>query len=259
MTPWSKKIYDSASEAEKTRLLEDFKADNEIIDIINKKQDEEDKDYIYDDDRPGTIGFYLEGWVSLNYKCPICNKKSLKPFVLPNMPVVDLICNNSNHTIEHGVKFFQVKSSSNNGSISKKSYIPYFSNDQTIEDDKKTKYKGFIHVGSIRYGYNAHNIKTTDPDDIKKILVGYICLKYDITGTDDKKTININKDSFVLLPKINCTIDNILYYKYIEKSKQTIITWDDRCVETRVFPHIGSEVDITIIYQPKHLVIIQIC
>ena len=57
MTPLSKSIYETATTTEKKRLLHDFQLDDEIINIINEM--ETDKDYIYEDDLPGSIGFFF--------------------------------------------------------------------------------------------------------------------------------------------------------------------------------------------------------
>jgi hypothetical protein len=43
---------------------------------------------------------------------------------------------------------------------------PYFDNDT-------------IHIGSRNFGNIVHSITFNDNDDTKKILIGYICIKFD--------------------------------------------------------------------------------
>ena len=85
MTPISKLIYDYATTTEKKRLLYDFQYDDKIIKVIDEIDQDKDKDYIYEDDQPGTIGYFLESWVVVNYKCPICNENSLHKYVISNI------------------------------------------------------------------------------------------------------------------------------------------------------------------------------
>ena len=233
MTPLSKSIYETATTTEKKRLLHDFQLDDEIINIINEM--ETDKDYIYEDDLPGSIGFFLESWVTLNYKCPVCDQFTLRKYVISNMPVVDLVCINKDHKIEHGVKFFQVKSSSTDG---------YF---------KKTDISaGFIHVGSKRFGYNAHIIKSTESNDIKKILVGYICINYFNSEKQNIMIIN-KKKSFVLLPntKIN-TIDES-YYFYYDIPNKNVIGWNNILVNQHIFNPSFNTFDNSTQYNEKQI------
>jgi len=244
LTPFSKKIYDSVTTTEKKRLLEDFKYDNEIIDIINQKQEKEDAEYIYADDTPGTIGFYIEGWLTINYQCPICHEFSLKKFLLPNMPVIDLICTNPLHKINNGVKFFQVKSGITDSIFFKDRQ--YFSKKESIINDNK--YNGYIYVGSKKYGYNAHNINSSA--DNKDILIGYICINYSFIDDNNIK-INI-QNSFILLPDKSKNIGDVSYYHYIDDSfGKPIISWNANLVKMDVFmpSTFNIVINLSIIYK----------
>ena len=220
LTPLSKDIYDSATEKEKERLIDSFKEDDKKIELENLLNNKNDPDYIFEFENPSAIGFYLESWIAVNYPCPICSGK-LKKYVLYNMPIIDLVCNNKFHTNEMGVKFFQVKSSEDDSIVPKDNKKYFSSLDKYDKYDENGK-EGYIHTGSKKYGYNAHVIKSNDSIDKKQILIGYICINY--TKKETKLTIN-NSKSFILLPKTSKNDSNDTYYKYIHNSNSmSVIT-----------------------------------
>lgn len=211
LTPISKRIYDTLiSSPDKKMFLKDIAKDNAIIEEINSYYEKNDK--LYEDERPDSLGFYIEHWLSANLRCPICNQYTLCIYEIPNMPVIDLACINNNHKIEHGVKFFQVKT--------KNIFSSYFSDPYKLYFSKKDKY---IYTGSLNFGYNSHMIKGSENIEDKKILLGYICITY----TQNENYVNIIKgESFILLPKINNTNDNY-YYQYLKTDPKPVIKWND--------------------------------
>lgn len=226
LTPSAKAIYESANTIEKIKLLKDFKKDDELAQIIIDL--DTDIDYNYEDDA-SSIGFYLESWLLLNFACPVCDKMTLRKYALQNMPVVDLVCINVDHKIDKGPKFFQVKSSYvASRLINGKEY--FSKNDSIISDG--IVYNGYIHVGSTKYGHSAHIIACGDSLQKKRILVGYICLKYDIIAGESNK-IKINKiNSFVLIPDVSIPVvkgqEKKTYYKYYSHPGQMkpLVVWE---------------------------------
>ena len=133
-------------------------------------------------------GKLVECWYADNMPCPVCNQKTLRRYQKDNFPAIDVVCINPDHLFSHGVKFFQIKSTSSS------SLKPYF--DLT---------NNTIHTGSYAYGKTIHNVSIFDSDIFKKILVGYICINF----TERTKFLTINKQkSFIVLPKTT-NIDNI--------------------------------------------------
>ena len=156
LTPTSKIIYDSFNKtADKKKFLIDINLDDNLIDDIEKYYEE--KDLYYEDENPSSIGFYIEHYLSAELKCPVCDELSLCIYKIPNMPVIDLCCINTEHKIEDGVKFFQVKARNKDSIFHHSSYNLYFS--------KKKKY---IYTGSKNFGYNSHIIKGNELLNKKK-------------------------------------------------------------------------------------------
>lgn len=213
LTPISKRIYESITGTkEKKRFLKDIFEDDVDIKRIEEIYAEEDK--LYEDEKPGSLGFYIEHWLGANLECPVCHKFSLCAYENLNMPVIDLACTNANHKIENGVKFFQVKTKQIGSFITfNKIYRTYFS--------KKNKY---VHTGSMAFGYNSHVIKGSDSILDKKILIGYIFITY----LEEDQIIYVHTDeSFIILPQINNTIDE-QYYNYLVTDKKPVITWNEK-------------------------------
>ena len=200
------KILNSETPKRRKKLKKVFKNDDKKIIDINNFIDRNDLTYINYENR----GKLIEVWLADNMRCPCCKDKTLRRYSNDNFPVIDLICINPNHNINENVKFFQVKSSifkNNNPFLL--SGQPYFSlNDATIM------------VGSRTWGNYVHNISNSDDINIKKILIGYICILF----KENEKNIIIDKqNSFVVLPDIKPKIPDIkpkisdnnkLYYEY---------------------------------------------
>ncbi len=174
-----------------------------------------DEDYVLYEN----YGKCIECWIADNMVCPCCLQPKLRRYSSNIFPVIDLICVNKEHTIDMGVKFFQVKASSISKQFFYKDY-KYFS----LEEQ-------YIHVGSKNLGHIVHNINVRQSVLEKQILVGYICVYYKNNGPMAKTITLQPTDSFVVLPKINFTnsiddtIENNYYYWYIndESYKHPII------------------------------------
>jgi hypothetical protein len=177
----------------------DFENDDEIIQKLEAMQEIIDPAYVQYEN----YGVPIEAWISNNMLCPCCNEKSLRRYANPNTPVIDVICINPNHTMVQGVRFFQIKAS--NGSLFMgKPYFIYGGD----PDDANT-----IHVGSRRFGKLVHSITPQSEPEEKKLIIGYICIRYDDIS---ENSLRINLDrSFIVLPK---------YLQYSESQRK--ITFD---------------------------------
>ncbi len=202
----------------KSKMESDIEIDNSIIQDLEKIVEEKDPDYIQYEN----YGKLIECWIADNMKCPCCGLTTLRRYLKDSMPVIDIVCINPAHTLDQGVKFFQVKASNGAPFRSK----PYFLYDSSkILPDSNT-----IHVGSRTWGEPVHEISPHDDQFTKKILIGYICVGY----IEKETTLSINLfKTFIVLPKYlekmgttiqqlsfdfaqpAKTIDN-WYYKYIE-------------------------------------------
>lgn len=181
--------------------MEYIKSDDEKISRLLEIESSEDPDYIQYEN----YGKLIECWIADNMKCPCCGELSLRRYSSDNFPIIDLICINQFHYFSHGVKFFQVKSSNGAPFMGASKYFSL--NDRTI------------HVGSNRLGSYVHNIKFSDDDLDKKILIGYICVTHNgISGESciSKKYINmLLSKSFIVLPKLHF---NVLQTELFPKS-----------------------------------------
>jgi len=205
----------------KARMQADIEVDNQIIKTLECMEESADSDYIQYEN----YGKLIECWIGDNMRCPCCGAtNSLRRYLSDSMPVIDLVCINPAHTLEQGVRFFQVKASNGSQFLGK----PYFNLDLTLT----TPEPNTIHVGSRTWGEPAHTISPHADQLDKKILCGYICIGY----IDTDSTIKINlSNSFIVLPKylnlmgttrpmldfeldqmnsFNSKIDN-WYYRYI--------------------------------------------
>lgn len=180
-------IINSLTPNSKTHIYGDLEKDDEIIKKVNRLEEIKDPTYINYEN----YGKIIETWVALNMLCPCCNAPSLKQYYKTNMPVIDLVCINQSHTINMGVRYFQVKSS--NGTL--------FENRKYFNYDPNNQDNNIIYVGSKKFGKHVHDIKTYNTDSEKEILIGYICIEYIDNPFDNFIRVKLSK-SFVVLPKL---------------------------------------------------------
>jgi len=172
----------------KIRMEEDIEIDNEVIKKLNEIQEEKDSEYVSYEN----YGKLIEVWIANNMRCPSCGAdNSLRRYVSDFMPIIDLVCINPTHTLDNGVKFFQVKTS-NGAPFDDK---PYFNYDFRIVPNPNAN---TIHVGSRRWGNPVHNITPLDSPFYKKILCGYICIRF--IESDSALSIDL-ANSMIVLPK----------------------------------------------------------
>ena len=231
ISPQSQKIIDTLQNDEIKQYILDYIKDNKILKAIEKQQSENDPDFTFK--APSDVGLILEDWTCVNIPCPICNTK-LKKYLLPSMPVIDVVCDNPQHTIDMGVKYFQIKATEFNSF----NFYTYF----TLKPIKDSP-NGYIKVGSKRFGLLSHNIKPSEPTINKELLIGYICFVYHYILSDStSRNISINSTlSFMLLPNINSTINiknEDYYYKYLD-AKYPVITYNDKHVNAILFKNMG--------------------
>lgn len=209
-TNLTQKLIEYLTPISKKRMLKDIEKDNDILTKLSKMEEKTDLDYINYEN----YGKLIESWLSDTIACPCCGSYSLKRYFKDNMPIIDIVCINPFHTLERGVRFFQVKTSNGKPFMDK----PYF-----IYDFKNPE-QNHIHVGSRKYGKAVHQIRVSDDDFNKKILVGYICLTYNDKEKDDNlKIIKDKNKSFVILPIIDYQLDdstNDWYYEYIDNESE---------------------------------------
>lgn len=201
------KLSDNLTPVSRKRMLEEIEIDNDILTKLSKMEEKIDLDYINYEN----YGKLIESWLSDKLPCPCCKSNSLKRYSKNNMPIIDVVCINPSHTLEIGVRFFQIKTS-NGQPFMDMSYFVY---------NPKNPEQNHIHVGSRKYGKIVHEVKVSDSDFDKKILIGYICLTY-----KEKEDLQIIKDkSFVVLPIIDYQLKNSTtvddwYYKYIDDTNK---------------------------------------
>jgi hypothetical protein len=199
----------------KTNLLGLISKDTQRVNLITKEQEKLDKLYkqYYDSE----LGVFIERWICSKIKCPGCKKGKLLKFVNSSFPVIDVKCDGKNHDIEkHGPLYFQIKAT--NGFAKSGLYPNYF-------DFNKDSDKSYIKIGSKRFGSLSHSVRVNSPLDIKKLLIGYICVHYR-TNTETKTgslRLSINFDtSFILIPDIAKKEVPENYYTYIDGEPSTI-------------------------------------
>jgi hypothetical protein len=192
MSPFTKRIYDSLTTAEKPRFRRDIELDNAKIDLIEKMSLDEaynPEEQMYD---------YLEYFISYFFRCPVCRQISFRKYANISMPVIDVVCINKYHP-ENKTRYFQIKTT--NGS--EHFFEPYFS-----------KTAKFIKVGSNRFGYNIHNISNKTDIKYQNLQIGYICIQYIYDERLDHIKINYD-NSFYIVPKL---LDRP-YYTYLRSNK----------------------------------------
>ncbi len=183
----------------------DISFDSCLQNKLNSMEESEDPDYLQYEN----YGKLLECWFGDNNVCPCCGANTLRRYAKDSMPAIDLVCINLSHTIDQGVRFFQVKTS--NGALFGSTKTtgqtrspfrtkPYFNLDPTqTHPDANT-----IHVGSRTYGDPIHFISPEDTTVDKKILIGYVCIRYRETDTDLQL---VPSESFFVLPKYTNSLD----------------------------------------------------
>ncbi len=214
LTPMAKSIYDAVSPASKPRILVDLMSDSADIDAIENKMFDLDPDYQEKMENQG-LGFFMEEYICVHGFCPVCKQQTLRKYQQHNIPVVDLVCINTEYHLQNNECFlFQVKISLSNN---------YFSLNQLK-----------IVVGSKIFGGPAHTIKGTDSINDKLIVPGYICLKLNNYPSELQTYVIDRRNSFVLIPNYNDGSDDY-YYQYTGKKSifdKNIITWNPSMVKT---------------------------
>lgn len=228
LTPMSKSIYDAVSPASKPYILMDLISDNAEIDAIENKMFDLDPDYQEKMENQG-LGFFMEEYLCVHGFCPVCNQQTLKKYQQPNIPVVDLVCVNTEYHLQKNECFlFQVKISLSNTST-------YFS----LKQNK-------IVVGSKIFGNPSHLRLGTDYLEQKLIVPGYICLKLNNYPLELQTYVIDQRNSFVLIPKYHNNTNNY-YYMYTDKRNifgKNIITWNQSMVDTLPISLVISSIKI---------------
>lgn len=230
-SPHTRTLLQSFTPNTRRYMIDDLRNDDEDIYKIEQALEEKDEVYTYFENT--AIGVFLEEWVCYNLKCS-CGDKFVK-YQNPNMPVIDIKCNNDNHNSDlYGPKYYQIKSSELYKTFRG---LEYFQ----LEPNQ------YIHVGSRKYGSLCHEIKIGDidfsnksSDKYKKLLIGYICIKY--TYNTDSNINIIGNSSFILQPKLKFDkfIDlNSQYYLYpiVERN---VITFNKDLFNIYLFENIQS-------------------
>jgi hypothetical protein len=195
-TPMKQKILEYEGPENREALLAELTKDDREITGIESSQFLDDPDYVEKMSNSG-LGFYMESFVSYYGKCPGCGQVSLKKFRNCSIPAVDFVCINKEFHEKHNICIlFQLK-------ISISESHDYF---YTSADGNK-----FINIGSRRYGEIPHSIKGSSSLDLKKLAIGYICLKL-ITKEDGTYQINPAL-SFCVYPNLQLLHDK-QYYNY---------------------------------------------
>lgn len=182
----------------------------------------EPDDAEYTDARFPDMGKYLEYWLADSIACPACGARgSLRLFLSPNFPVYDLLCVDPGHGNDYP-RAFQVKASFRNAYALPvaTSPLPGGYSDAVVVKDTSDK-------------RIVHGIRTGHPSDVKDIVPAYICIYFvpPPAGQDwqlDKLKIR-GKDSYCLLPRLNHTGSDELYYYY----DNGVVKWNALTVEKR--------------------------
>ena len=212
-SPLGKTLIELLSPESKARMLEELKQDDIKLGEREKQEEEDDMDYTYFENTE--VGVFLELWICCNLKCFGCGGMLVK-YADVNKPVVDVRCVSVEHKLEHGPKYFQVKSTEG----------AYFDGKYYFDMNER-----YIFVGSKKYGYNAHCVKLSQPKDA---LIGYICIYYNRIGDSRRIRIHLDK-SFILLPDLTLLPTPIdeQYYEYqdIGLKKKQLIIFNEKCVK----------------------------
>ncbi|AGF85140.1 hypothetical protein QJ854_gp642 [Moumouvirus goulette] len=214
LTPTSRKIYEATSPKSKPYMLRDLLKNNEAIENSESKIDLSDPDYQEKFQNNG-LGFFMEDYICAYGKCPVCGKTSLRKYSQSNVPVIDLVCVNTDYHLKNNKCFiFQIKISLTDNYFSLKNKI--------------------LIVGSKNYGEKSHIHSGNEPIINKIIVPGYICVKLKKSDEINQEYIIDFKNSFSLVPNYqNKSTEN--YYEYLNilgAFGKNIITWNDSMVDT---------------------------
>lgn len=246
LSPTTQIILQHLSPESKQRMYADIMKDNIYIQKTELKEEDSDPSYTYFENKE--VGTFMELWICANILCPGCQEGKLLKYLNPNMPVIDVVCSNENHTVLHGPKYYQIKTSEAYTQFMGMKYFDF--------------HNRHIHVGSPKYGHVCHNVKLGDSMNKKNILIGYICIVYK-KKLDRIISIDLN-NSFIVIPRLNiiATNDNfnLQYYTYLDTRLPSITFNDNLCVtymlnlytEKTMFKNINLDTVYDIIqYVPK--------
>jgi hypothetical protein len=229
-TPFSTALLASATPGTSRReLAAALRKDDAAVQAQEEISDLDDPNYKFFNS--SDVGIKLEYWVCANMRCPGCTTGVLYKYQNPNMPAVDVICTNPNHTLQMGPKFYQIKTTLSGTYHEGRRYF-----------SKKDRY---ICVGSYKYGYNCHVMRPDNPNI--DILIGYICIEYNIIKDNDIKIINTN--SFILIPNLLYKPTTDTYYEYISipPNNITVIEFKPDMFEIRDIP--SKIIDLNVNYK----------
>lgn len=236
LTPSSKAILDSTSPRSKPYVLELLQKNSETIELKEKLDENTDPDYLEKMENNG-LGFFMEDFISVYSKCPVCGKNTLKKYSHSNVPVVDLVCTNTDYHLKYNKCFlFQVKISLSTN---------YFNlRNQTIA------------VGSKTFGELAHLHTGTEPIKDKYIVPGYICIQLRLDKDEIQTYLIDHRNSFILVPDYDSNLTQ-LYYEYSEKKSiygKDIIRWNSNMVHTIKLSEIIKPIKIRIEYFDEEII-----
>ncbi len=224
MSPNSKRILNSYTPRSRKKMKYLFKKDDNKI-----KSDLNDRDYVQK--LNCEWGIYMENILSVYGCCPTCGQSTLKKYVNPNMPVIDLVCiNKSYHLEKNECYFFQVKTS--------------------FDDFYFNLRKKYISTGSRAYGSVAHSTNAQSSPTDKIITPGYICVRLNPVYSPEgllSDTVSIDPTkSFVLIPDYSKESDTTnSFYEYVDvpvRYCNNTITWNnDLVTEYNLFDKILSQ------------------
>lgn len=237
LTPITQSIYNTLSPQSQRYLLVDIMEDNLEIERLASKAEGLDPDYEEKMENNG-LGFFMEDYISMHCRCPVCGEPTLRKYSQSNVPVVDLVCiNEAYHMKNNKCCLFQVKIS--------------LGNDYFNLGNKK------IVVGSRVYGEQCHLVKGTNDIEHKFLVPGYICIKLNRVPNEIQMYTVEHSKSFVLIPNYQNTSNNF-YYQYIDirsRFGKNIITWNSSMVSLHKISTINIPTKIRVEYFDEIIII----
>ena len=180
------------------KITDLLKSDDEKIETLYKLAEAEDLDYLAYN---ANYGKTVETWIADNFKCPSCERKSLRRYVSDTMPVIDLMCTDAKHAPTH-IRYWQVKAS-NGSPFMGESYF-----------DIKARIP-YTHVGSARCGGPIHAILPNDTKN-KIYQIGYIFVLVDTELKIDMIQIT---NIWTVIPNLT-SMSSDPYYTYLQDNRQ---------------------------------------